>query len=162
MIYVGYETLSMLTDMIVRYKANGYGAYGFYFPYELMECFEIADEEMTFELLEHLNVSALMEEYEDWEDRIEHKGYDTKYDIWKPRTLKSPVKDWHYQFLKSLNFFVYNCSGEKTSNTILYKGMKDLANNVAQFIACNSKKYEDAEWQIADKDSTIRINIKFK
>lgn len=147
--YVGCESLSMMTDLIVRFGAAGFNSFGFNFPRELMDCFHGKDgwqsEDEIFAQLRQMNVDALKECYpDDYDEMINDKGYRSGYDIWEPR---NGVLPWHYQFLKSLDCYVYQCSEGNVPDTDLYKGMVALQDRLVGFIARNQPEYEQAEWR---------------
>ena len=146
--YVGRESLSMLTDIIVRYQVVGFNAFGFDFPTELMDCFRDEygwqGEDRIFNQLRDMNVDALKARYDDYEEMIDGLGYEDGHDIWKPR---NGVQDWHYQLLKSLNCYIYQCSEGNVPDSKLYKGIDKLIDRLAMFIATHQPEYEEAEWR---------------
>ena len=147
--YVGRESLSMLTDMICRYGAAGFNAFGYDFPSELMDCFRGPDgwmrDDEIFAILRQMNVDALKERYDDYEEMIDDLGYKEGYDIWEPR--ENGTKQWHYQFLKSLQCYEYQCSEGKVPERELYRGIDRLIVRLGLFIASNQPEYEKAEWK---------------
>lgn len=148
--YVGCESLSMLTDIISRYGAAGYNAFGFDLPRELMDNFRGENgwqsEEAIFDKLRQMNIDALKDRYpDDYEEMIDYRGYKEGCDIWQPREME--VQSWHYQLLKSLDCYVYQCSEGNVQDTDLYKGMAKFKMVLAGFIARNQPEYKEAEWK---------------
>ena len=148
--YVGCESLSMITDIISRYLVGGYNSFGFNLQIELVDCFrngnEFDSDDEIFEKLRQMNIDALKHEYPDtYTDRYDDDGYEQGHDIWKPR--ESEVQSWHYQLLKSLDCYVYQCSSGKVIDTDLYKAMDAFINAVAKYIAMNQPEYAEAFWQ---------------
>lgn len=145
--YVGRESLSMLTDIIVRYQNGGFNSFGFTFPNELMDWFRGEQgwqrENEVFNQLRQMNVDALKARYEDYEEMIDDLGYEEGHDIWQPR---NGVQFWHYQLLKSLQCYIYQCSEGMVPESSLYKGIDELIISLALFIAHNQPEYEEAKW----------------
>ena len=144
--YVGTESLSMITDIISRYLVGGFNSFGFEFPREIVTLFEGESDERIFTALAGTNLDALEQRYnkEIAVEMFDGKDYEEGHDIWKPR---NGVQPWHYQLLKSLECYIYQCSEGNVPNTPIYKAIDDLSTRLAIFIATNQKEYEDAEWR---------------
>ena len=145
--YVGMESISMLTDIIVRYNCSGYNAFGFDLPKGLLNCFgSDLSENSIFAALAGMNISALKERYgENANEMWDEKGYEDGHDIWEPRTGR--VEQWHYQLLKSLDCYIYQCSEGSIPDMELYKQMERFDAILAGWIARNQLQYENAEWR---------------
>lgn len=141
--YVGNGMLSMLTDIIVRYNASGFNSFGFDLP-DLSYLGTREDD--VFDALRQMNVDALKARYDDYEEMIDDHGYETTHDIWQPRDINEVVKPWHYQLLKSLQCYIYQCSEGDIPDTKLYKDMDVMIQRLCKFIACRQKEYEEAKW----------------
>lgn len=146
--YVGCESLSMLTDVITRYQIAGYNAFGFDIPDRLHRCFIGKKETDIFQALSDMNKKALEQKYghDGMLEMSDDFGYEDGHDIWKAREY-GKVQAWHYQLLKSLQCYIYQCSEGDVSNCELYKGMEEFENRLAKFIACNQPEYAQAEWR---------------
>lgn len=144
--YVGTESLSMLTDIIYRYMVAGFNSFGFDFPREVEEVFYGKTDTEIFNLLSSTNIDALVARYDEdtAKDMIDGKGYEVGHDIWQYR---NGIQPWHYQLLKSLNCYVYQCSEGNVPDTPIYKAMDKLSIRLAQFIACHQQEYIDSEWR---------------
>ena len=143
--YVGHESLSMLTDIISRYLVVGFNGFGFEFPGSVVDYFNGKTEEEIFAELRQMNIDALHERYDDAEDMYDDQGYEDGHDIWKPREMK--VQNWHYQLLKSLHCYIYQCSEGVVTDRELYKSIDELSTRVAIFIATHQPEYEKADWR---------------
>lgn len=144
--YVGTESLSMMTDIIRRYLVAGYNSFGFEFPSEIKTLFEGESDKRIFDALAGTNLDALEQRYdkETAAEMFDGKGYEEWHDIWEPR---NGVRPWHYQLLKSLNCYIYQCSEGNVPDSPIYKAMEKLSISVAVFIACHQPEYEEAEWK---------------
>ncbi len=146
--YVGNESLSMITDIIVRYGETGYSGFGFELPRELLDYFVgnegSLDTHEVFSELRQMNIDALNASYEDSEDMYDELGYTDGCDIWKPR---DGVQPWHYQLLKSLDCYLYQCSEGDVPKRKLYKAMDMFCVRLAGFIARNQPEYQESEWK---------------
>lgn len=144
--YVGTESLSMITDIISRYLVGGFNSFGFEFPREIMTLFEGESDKTIFNALAGTNLNALEQRYskETAAEMFDGKDYEDGHDIWEPR---NGVQPWHYQLLKSLKCYIYQCSEGNVPDSPIYKAIDKLIDNLAMFIACNQQEYEDAEWR---------------
>lgn len=146
------ETLSMLANLIARYYTNS-DSMGFYFPEELRE--ELKDcrfsGEMIFNELAKLNIASLSQRYHDYKDMIDNVEYIPQCDMWKPPFWDAEqgvimITPWHYQFLKSLRCYLYQCCEGDCYESGLYKALDQLSLELAYFIATNQPGYELAKW----------------
>ena len=141
------ETLSMMANLMERYYVNS-DSIGFYFPEELTK--ELVDTgfsaEEIFKKLVNLNIRSLAQRYpDDYMDMVGLVGFDPRCDIWK--FTGGTVKQWHYQFLKSLRCYLYqSCEGD-CYETGLYKALEQLSYELAYFIATSQPEYDLAEWK---------------
>lgn len=144
--YVGTESLSMITDIISRYLVGGFNSFGFEFPREIVTLFEGESDKRIFNALAGTNLDALEQRYnkEIAAEMFDGKDYEEGHDVWQPR---NGVQPWHYQLLKSLNCYVYQCSEGIVPDTPIYKAIDKLAVKVAEYIATHQPEYEQAEWR---------------
>ena len=147
------ETLSALANLIRRYYVDR-DAFGFYFPEELTE--ELRDirfdGEKIFNELAKLNIASLSQRYYDYSDMVGKVEYIPSYDIWERPVFDieygvSSIAQWHYQFLKSLRCYLYQCCEGDCYATKLYRALDQLGMELGYFIATNQPEYELAEWQ---------------
>ena len=145
--YVGTESLSMITDIISRYLIAGFNSFGFEFPREIVTLFDGESDTRIFDALAGTNLNALKQRYDEKTaaEMFDGKSYEHGHDIWKPR--EDGIQPWHYQLLKSLQCYVYQCSEGTVPDTPIYKAIDALSTRLAIFIACHQKEYEDAEWR---------------
>ena len=150
---ISNETLSMLANLIARYYTNS-DSMGFYFPEKLRE--ELNDTrfsgELIFNKLAELNMESLKQRYPNGYDEMVGKvEYIPWCDIWN-----RPVMDleqgvymigrWHYQVLKSIRCYLYQCCEGDCYESGLYKALDQLSLEWAYFIATNQPEYEMADW----------------
>ena len=145
--YVGTESLSMLTDIISRYLVAGYNSFGFEFPSEIVTLFEGESDKKIFNALAGTNLNALEARYgqKGAAEMFDGKDYEEGHDIWENRD--GVIKPWHYQLLKSIQCYLYQCSEGNVPDTPIYKAMEKLEVKLTRFIACNQPEYEKAEWR---------------
>lgn len=145
--YVGTESLSMITDIISRYLVGGFNSFGFEFPREIVTLFDGESDKRIFDALAGMNLNALEQRYskETTAEMYDGKDYEDGHDIWKPS--EDGVQPWHYQLLKSLKCYIYQCSEGNVPDSPIYKAMEKLSISVAMFIACHQPEYKEAEWK---------------
>lgn len=57
------------------------------------------------------------------------------------------IENWHYQMLKMIQFFNYQCEEDATINDPLHKAMEQLEKALMQFIVMNSEEYNAQPWE---------------
>lgn len=142
------ETLSMLANLIYRYRETDGEAFGLCFPAELLECFgkKASYSELIFKALAELNIRSLKERYgDDVDDLIGDVDFIHECDIWEPKVYG--IKPWHYQVLKSLDCYLYQSCEGKCYEEPLYKALEQLRDKWGCYIAENQPGYELAEWK---------------
>lgn len=142
--YVGNKSLSMITDIIYRYHFTGYNSFGFDIPDKLMNAFDSFNENDIFSKLREMNVEALKQRYDDYEEMIDDLPYEDGHDIWQPR---NGIQPWHFQLLKSLQCYKYQCCEGDVPESDLWKGIQAFVNTLQGFIVSNLPEYEKAEWR---------------
>lgn len=146
------ETLSMLANLIARYYVSS-DSMGFHFPEELREALGDCrfSGEKIFNELAKLNIGSLTQRYYDCGDMIGEVEYIPHCDMWEHPVYDAEygitgIRQWHYQFLKSLRCYLYqSCEGDCYTSK-LYKALDQLSLELAYFIATNQPEYELAEW----------------
>lgn len=145
--YVGTESLSMITDIISRYLIAGFDAFGFEFPREIVILFNGESDERIFDALAGTNINAIEQRYSQKiaEEMYDGKRYENGHDIWQAR--EDGIQPWHYQLLKSLQCYIYQCSEGNVPDTHIYKAIDKLITRLAMYIVCNQPEYDEAEWR---------------
>lgn len=153
------ESLSMLADLISRYHETGGDAFGFYFPKELYdELFEFTNHtwlsnEKIFNALADLNIESLKQRYpHGYESMIGNVEYIPGHDIWRQEILNLEdgvvnIEPWHYQVLKTLDCYLYQCCEGNCDKRKFYKAIERLRDLWGCYIATNQVGYELAEWK---------------
>lgn len=150
---VSNESVSMLANFIARYYDSPY-EFGIDFPCELRESLGsgILTGDKIFNELMKLNIESLKCRYPvEYSNMIGHVEYIAECDIWKRNVYNNdgcPVMErWHYQILKSLDFYLYqSCEGD-CYKTKLYKSIESLRDLWGYYIARNHIAYDIAEWK---------------
>ena len=152
------KTLSMLSDLISRYHMTGGDAFGLYFPRELMEelynksKYRPLTSEVVFDSLAELNVESLKQRYpHGYKSMLGEIKYVPGCDIWKREVMNMAdgvaiIEPWHYQVLKSLDCYLYQCCEGNCDELPLYKALETFRDKWGLYIAKNQPEYELAEW----------------
>ena len=61
------------------------------------------------------------------------------------------IEYWHYNILKQLSCFIYQCNEDANNENDLLKGLEDLEKSLAWFIVSNSAEFNRAEWGSVDE-----------
>ena len=145
------NTLSMITNILCRLQVAGYDSFGFESPESLNEVFSNCRDyygfwtgEKVFSELANMNAAALKARYKDPDDMIGNPKYKKDIDIWEAR--ENGPKQWHYQFLKSLQCYLYQCTEGSIPETALYKALKELENIITYYIVTHTPEYKKAIW----------------
>lgn len=156
------SALSALADFIGCLLNHGYNYFGFCAPdllhIELKDCYErgFYREEKIYNRLYALNVSAYRGRYPeetveympDYKETIKYKQ--AVYGPMNPDDERSgytaQAQPWHFEMLKRLDCFLYQCAEDATLNTDLYKALKALQVELMRFICQHSTAYTAHEW----------------
>lgn len=154
------ERIAQLADYLTSLYNMGYNYFGYELPEEIRE--EIRDcrdkynyisVKRVFEKLYNFNAAAVAGRYKSEISEVPEMP-ETKA-IYHPREcLKSDeireycenIKPWHYELLKLIQCFIYQCSEEATINSTLYKGFRELERRLMGFIIDNTPAYKKAAW----------------
>lgn len=109
-----------------------------------------ADAKEIYKKLYQLNFDAFHGRYDGrHDDECIFKAFpDTE--IHKPVKYKDHcpvVEKWHYQMLKSMECYLYQCCEGDCPKTEIYQAVKQLKNNLMCFIVHYSAEYQAAEWK---------------
>lgn len=150
---VNNETLSMLANLIVRGFSHP-DSFSFYMPEELKTALgnERFDGEQVFYALANLNIESLKQRYSDYDDMVGEVEYLPNCDIWKPEVFDwdngiTIMEAWHYQVLKSLDCYLYQCCEGECDELPLYKAIDVFCDKWSWYIAHNQVGYELADWK---------------
>ena len=141
---VSNKTLSEIANLIDAYKIVGYNGFGFNFPSKLMETVKGMTTEEIFKALAEMNIEALKQRYDDYEDMIGEVKFDPDADVYKPR---NNGLTYHWQLLKSLQCYLYQCSEGNVPERELYKCIDKLSIRVAGYIISQMPEYQATEWR---------------
>lgn len=146
-------SIAQLAEYISALNYVGYDFFGYSIPESLNNALNLtraADERKIFNALYALNVKAVNGRYNDnTPDTAEMpKEYKTLFHVkaWDGKNGIYKIEPWHYQLLKRLQCFIYQCTEDATINDPLYKALKDLEHTIIYFIATNSPEYSRAIW----------------
>lgn len=147
-------SIAALADYIDTLNFVGFDYFGYSIPETLNRSLNLTtrtgNATKIFNALYALNVRAVNGRYNDNEpDATEMpKTRPTLYHPaeWNAASSIYFIEPWHYQLLKTLQCFIYQCTEDATINDPLYKALKDLEHTIIYFIATNSPEYSAAVW----------------
>lgn len=148
------ETLAYIANFIAVQMNNGYNYTGL----ESVDfsCFgdckrgAFISAEEIYKKLYQLNFDAFHERYN---GRYDNECIFEEFigvEIHKPRVYAdyhAVAEKWHYQMLKSLECYLYQCSVDDCVKTDIYQAVKRFKDALMCFIVHNSAEYHTAEWE---------------
>ena len=146
------EIIAAIADYIDTLNYVGFDYFGYSIPRELNEALNLTtrtgNETKIFNALYSLNVRAVNGRYSDNEpEEIEKpKQYPTLYHPQDWQNGHAIIKPWHYQLLKSLQCFIYQCCEDATKKDPLYLALEKLENTIVFYIVQNQEDYTRATW----------------
>lgn len=142
---VSNETISKIANLIKTYNIVGFNGFGFNFPEELEKKFKYKTAKEIFIELAEMNIESLKQRYPGhYEELIGEIEFIPNADIWQSREKGIT---YHYQLLKSLQCFTYQCCEGDVPESDLYKGIEKLADCVGYYIISKMPEYQAAEWK---------------
>ena len=143
---VSNRTLSWLTNNITRQINGGYDSFGFDMPSWLREHFEDKSANEIFNELAQMNIDSLEQRYgERSHDMIGELKYYPCEDLWEPR--EPGAHAWHYQLVKSLLCYLYQCEEGDVPERQLFKELSSYSQMIMTHIVCRNEKYTMAVWE---------------
>lgn len=150
------ETISNISNFAEKLLNIGYDFFGF-----------CANEELYIELLDcqtsghfdackiyarlcEMNQQAYQGRYNEAET-IQYPPCDLSATITKRMVINdqyhtAAVQQWHFEMLKHLDFYIYQCSENTTSRSDLFKAITGLRAELANFILMHSVEYLKENW----------------
>lgn len=142
---VSNDTLSKIANLIETYKNVGFNGFGFDFPDKLITIFNNKTVKETFEILADMNKEALKARYpHSYAEMIGETIFDSKADIYRTRYAGLT---YHWQFLKSLQCYLYQCCEGNVPDCDLYKELTNLKHTLQSYIISQMPEYNKAEWK---------------
>lgn len=117
-----------------------------------MDCIKdgYADAEEIYKKLYQFNFNAYHERYDGrHDDECVIEAF-PDVEIHKPVKYKDGfivVEKWHYQMLKSMECYLYQCNEGDCPKSEIYQAVKQFKNNLMCFIVHNSAEYQAAKWE---------------
>ena len=148
------DTIAALAEYIHTLNYVGFDFFGYSIPFSLNQALNLetrtGNEKKIFNALYGLNVKAVNERYSDSEPTTAEmpKDYKTIYhpSNWDNENSIYKIEAWHYQLLKTLQCFIYQCTEGEAIHTPLYKALEELEKTIVFFIAQNNPLYRAAQW----------------
>ena len=142
---VSSDTLSKIANQIDTYKVVGFNGFGFCFPDNLIAIFKNKTVKETFEILADMNKEALKARYpQSYSEMIGETIFNSKADIYRTRYAGLT---YHWQFLKSLQCYLYQCCEGNVPDCDLYKELTNLKHTLQSYIISQMPEYDKAEWK---------------
>ena len=154
------ERIAVIADYIATLHNAGYDYFGHSIPeslhHELLDCRDNYGFMITakvFDRLSDLNMRAVCGRY-DREPFIygdipaykwicKHIELENDHDT---KSWLSKIEPWHYELLKLIKCFLYQCNEDSTADDPLYKALRELERTLTTFIVVNNPAYVKAEW----------------
>lgn len=161
------ENTAAIADYIARLLNMGFDTNGMSAPETLgrelddLGCSDRGyfEESKIYEALVNLNYAAYLGRYPDKnaDPAPEYKRHDisarAEYTHGEPdehgyyNNAHFVIAGWHYKIYKMIQFFNYQCCEDATHENKLYKAMKELETDLAQFIVANTAEYNALRWE---------------
>jgi len=148
------QSIAEIADYIDCLNFVGFDYFGYSIPFELNQALNLTsrtgNQRKIFDALYSLNVKAVNGRYnEDNSEaadmpKLDHVIYTPKK--WDCKNSIDIIEPWHYQLLKKLQCFIYQCSEDATASDPLYKGLKELEKAIVFYIVQNNSDYSSALW----------------
>lgn len=157
---INNERTAQLADYISTLYNNGFNFFGYDMPQDLkiqlFDCRDIYGHTTTkkiFEKLYNLNAAAVAGRYnhnaEPAPDMPEFKPIHHTREQGTDKTIRAwyeEIKPWHYELLKLLQCFLYQCDEEPTNKAELYKALRQLEQVLQFHIVANNPEWIKAAW----------------
>ena len=156
--FIGEESIYQLADYLNTLRKIGWDYFGYSMNSDLRNALapDGVNVKGIYTMLAELNMSAVNSRYKDDNgiqtyqefDVIEKRNIEPLYhpNDWNSETQCLVIKPWHYQLLKKLQCFIYQCSEDINRNNELLKGLEILASQITSFIVDNQPEYRAAQW----------------
>ena len=142
------RALAAIAESICSIGNAGYNPFGMEIPRSLREALDDCHRDrwlmpdLVYKALYKLNLAAYSGRYrEDAEEVTPNmpKGCEIAYPCRDP-------KPWHYQLLKLLDCFVYQCEEDATKNAPLLLGVREFSAELAIWLVRNNPEYLESLW----------------
>ena len=98
-----------------------------------------------FEILANMNIDSLKQRYpKSYDDMIGIIKFIQNADIWQNR---EKGLTYHWQLLKSLQCYLYQCCEGNVPDCDLYKELTKLEHTLQSYIISKMPEYDKAEWK---------------
>ena len=150
------ESIRDLACFINSVNVGGFNAHGFEPPQLLRQEFptsKMSSVKDTYEKLYDMNAQAVHFRYpKDKKDKVIPPMPDGDFYV-RPEigaSLRGGIfrkpTDRHYQILKRLNCFLYQCDEGEVTETDAYKALRGLERQLMMMIVTSTEAYQNAEW----------------
>ena len=141
---VNNETISKIANLIDTYKVIGFNGFGFSFPDELIAEFSNKSAKEIFNDLAEMNKESLKQRYPyNYMELVGNIEFIKNADIYQ---LREKGLTYHWQLLKSLQCYLYQCDEGSVSDCKLYKAMEKLEHYLQNYIISKMPEYNRAVW----------------
>jgi hypothetical protein len=149
---VSDKSISQIANLVAAVLNHGFNSTGLSANMNLVlslnDCLVsgFTSEQKAFDKLYALNQAAVNDRYG---SDVETTGKYTDEDLWtKPGYYHHFIcGPNHYQMLKTLRCFIYQCSEDINRNNQLLQGLQELETSIKDLIISSLDLYNDAIWQ---------------
>ena len=154
------EKIAQLADFISALHNSGFDYFGYSIPEdlhkELLDCrdaYGFMMDAKVYDRLSDLNMRAVCGRYD--REPFIYGDIPVYACVYHPREMAKDeeirawydeIKPWHYELLKMLKCFLYQCEEDATIDDPLYKALRELEKSMMQYIIANNPAYVRAEW----------------
>lgn len=150
------ETISQIADFTASVMNNGFDYFGFsgndFLRIALRDCKRAGfyNEKEIYNLLYIENIKAVNGRYKDHSvsDFPEYKKLPPVYwpQEWNCEQQRANIKLWHFELLKKIDCYLYQCDEDVTAGSVLLSGMKELRSSLSDYVLFNNEFYKSAAW----------------
>lgn len=151
--YMVYDkSISQIADLVASVLNNGYNSTALEAGEALYTAFKdcrvagFINRQKVFNSLFSLNLAAVNGRYKESDELT---GEYTAESLWtKPAYYNHYICEAnHYQMLKTLQCFIYQCEEDTTKDSPILQGLKGLEASIKDLLICSMDLYYTAKWQ---------------
>lgn len=147
------DRIAQLADYITTLGNVGYDYFGYSMPellrLALIDCMDRRGNlfvEKVFEKLYNFNAAAVSGRYKTEQEPTPSLPLYVPLIQHRSPKCYDEIKPWHYELFKLTQCFLYQCDEDATSDTGLFKALKELESLQALHIVQNNPLWQQAAW----------------
>lgn len=138
-----------LADYIGGLRTAGFDFFGYSIPEQLNDALQGHNTSDIYYQLANLNICAFNSRYDEKIEVVPYSEIEQIKILYRVNEWKDGhfvIKQWHYDLLKLLQSFMYQCEEDINRNNKLLNGLKELEKTLIFFIVQNQPEYIKAVW----------------